>query len=140
MTKNLLEIFLIRLHRHKDALPRKNRYNYKVNGVEIPYEVKRILDILNENVYGRVSIADIAARLGKSQSTVKNLFAVYRSGGIINYYNSLKIDEAKKLIREGKYNFTEISEMLSFDTPQYFSGTFRRMTNMSPQEYKRSIL
>ena len=140
MTKNLLEIFLIRLHRHKDALPRKNRYNYKVNGVEIPYEVKRILDILNENVYGRVSIADIAARLGKSQSTVKNLFAVYRSGGIINYYNSLKIDEAKKLIREGKYNFTEISEMLSFDTPQYFSGTFRRLTNMSPQEYKRSIL
>lgn len=140
MTKNLLEIFLIRLHRHKDALPRRSRYNYKVGGVDIPYDVKEILDVIDKNIYGKISIADIAAAVGKSASTVKNLFSTYRSGGIISYYNGLKIEEAKRLIREGKYNFTEVSELLGFDTPQYFSSTFRRLTNMSPQEYKKSIL
>ena len=140
MTKNLLEIFLIRLHRHKDALPRRSRYNYKVGGVDIPYDVKEILDVIDKNIYGKISIADIAAAVGKSASTVKNLFSIYRSGGIISYYNGLKIEEAKRLIREGKYNFTEVSELLGFDTPQYFSSTFRRLTNMSPQEYKKSIL
>jgi YesN/AraC family two-component response regulator len=50
------------------------------------------------------------------------------------------MEEAKKLIREGKYNFSQISEMLFFDTPQYFSIKFKKHTGMSPMEYKNSIL
>ena len=140
MTKNLLEIFLIKLHRNKDVLPKKSRYNYKVNGIDIPYDVKEILDVLEQNVYGKITVSDVARTVGKSVSTVKNLFALYRPNGIMRYYNSLKIKEAKKLIREGKYNFTQISELLEFDTPQYFSGCFKRFTRMSPLEYKNSII
>jgi len=140
MTKNLLEIFLIKLHRNKDVLPKRNRYNYKVNGVEIPHDVKEILDVLANNLYCRLTITDISQKVGKSVSTVKNLFSLYKPNGIMRYYNYLKIEEAKKLIREGKYNFTQISELLDFDTPQYFSGCFKRFTRMSPLEYKNSII
>ena len=140
MTKNLLEIFLIRLHRSEGALAKKSRYHYKVNGVDIPFPVKEILDLLEKNVYGTLTVAEIARRLGKSESTVKNLFSLYQSGGIINYYNSLKIEEAKRLIREGSYNFGQIAALLQFDTPQYFSMCFKRFQHMSPQEYKKSIL
>lgn len=140
MTKNLLEIFLIRLHRNKDVLPKRSRYNYKVNGVDIPSEVKEIVDLLEENVYGRLSVDEIARAVGKSASTVKNLFSSYEVGGIMRYYNRLKIEEAKKLIREGQYNFSQIATMLQFDTPQYFSICFKKIAHMSPLEYKRSIL
>lgn len=44
------------------------------------------------------------------------------------------------MIREGKYNFTQIAFMLGFDTPQYFSSCFRQFVKMSPLEYKNSIL
>ncbi len=140
MTKNVLEIFLISLSRNTDVLAKRSRYQYKVNGVDIPYPVKEILDLLENNVYGRLNVEDIAKRLGKSVSTVKKLFSLYRAGGIMNYYNRLKIEEAKKLIREGEHNFSQISSMLQFDTPQYFSMTFKRFERMSPAEYKRSIL
>ena len=140
MTKNLLEIFLIRLHRHEGALTKRSRYHYKVDGVDIPYPVKEILDLLEANLYGRLTVSEIAKRLGKSESTVKNLFALYRPGGILRHYNYLKIEEAKRLIREGKCNFGQIAALLQFDTPQYFSMCFKRFTNMSPLEYKKSIL
>ncbi|MBR2011070.1 MAG: helix-turn-helix domain-containing protein [Clostridia bacterium] len=140
MIKNLLEIFLIRLHRKEGALAKKSRYHYKVNGIDIPFPVKEILDLLHKNVYGTLSVAEIAKLLGKSESTVKNLFSLYQSGGIINYYNSLKIEEAKRLIREGNCNFGQIATLLQFDTPQYFSMCFKRFVHMSPQEYKKSIL
>lgn len=91
-------------------------------------------------MYGTLTVAEVARRLGKSESTVKNLFSLYRSGGIINYYNSLKIEEAKRLIREGNCNFGQIAALLQFDTPQYFSMCFKRFVHMSPQEYKKSIL
>ena len=140
MTKNLLEVFLIRLCRHADVVSRKVRMTHVIDGVDIPQNVKEIIDLLQANVYGNLTVADIAAAVGKSESTVKQLFARFHKNGIIRYYNSLKIKEAKRLIREGSCNFTQIAEMLHFDTPQYFSKCFKAFTGRTPSQYKASIL
>lgn len=140
MTKNLLEVFLIRLCRHKDVLTKKMRQSYFVDGMDISYPVKEILDYLRQNVYNKISIRDVVRHTGKSESTVKALFARHYRDGIMHYYNSLKIKEARKLIREGNYNIAQISDLLHFDNPQYFSKCFKRFTNMTPSEYKRSIV
>lgn len=139
MTKNLLEIFLIKLCRHTDVLTKQMRQNYVIDHVDVPYNVKEILDFLNDHIYQSISIKDVATALGKSESTVKQLFSTYQKGGIIKYYNSLKIKEARKLIREGNYNIMQISDMLCFDNPQYFSKCFKAFTNMTPSEYRASI-
>ena len=102
MTKNLLEIFLIKLCRSTDVLSKKLRHNYTIDGVDVPYHVKEILDFLHNNVYGKITVADVAKAVGKGESTVKQLFSIYRKNGIMKYYTSLKIKEAKKLIREGQ--------------------------------------
>ena len=140
MVKNLLEIFLIRLSRRRDALTQRMRRSYVIDGVDVPRSVKELLDLLSENVYGRLTVSDIAARVGRSESAVKQLFSQHFSRGIIHYYNQLKINEAKKLIREGRYNFTEISDMLCFESPQYFSKSFKRFTGKTPSEYRASII
>ncbi len=140
MTKNLLEAFLIMLCRNTDTLPKKLRRSYVINGVDVPYNVKEILDYLADNVYGKITIRDVAAAVGKSESTVKQLFTRYKKDGIIKYYNSLKIKEAKRLIKEGRYNMTQISDMLCFDNPQYFSSCFKAFAKMTPSEYKASII
>lgn len=140
MTGNLLEVFLIKLQRSTDVVAQKMRQSYVIDGVDLPYHVKEILDYLKDNVYGKVTIQDVAQHLGKSPSTVKHLFSLYRKSGIIKYYNELKIKEARKLIREEKYNMAQISELLHFDNPQYFSKCFKSYTNMTPSEYKASIM
>ena len=140
MTKNLLEIFLIRLSRSTAAVSKKQRRSYLIDGADVPDPVKEVLDILQENIYGKLTVRDIAAAVGKSESTVKQLFARYRKSGIMKYYNGLKINEAKRLIREGNCNMAQISDLLHFDNPQYFSKCFKSFTNMTPSEYKTSIL
>ena len=91
MTKNLLEIFLIKLCSNTDVLAKKMRRSYLIDGVDVPYNVKEILDYLHNNIYGKVTIRDVANHVDKSESTVKQLFAQYRENGIMKYYNSLKI-------------------------------------------------
>jgi len=140
MVKNLLELFLIKLSRSTDSLPKDLRRSYVIGGVDVPYQVKEIVDYLHANIYGKITVADVAQALGKGESTVKQLFSLYRDKGIMRYYNSLKIKEARRLIREGKYNMTQISDLLCFDSPQYFSKCFKAFTNMTPSEYKGSIL
>ena len=140
MTRNLLEIFLIRLCRNTDVVTKEMRRSYVIGGMDVPYDVKEILDFLQDNVYGKVTVADVAKAVGKSESTVKQLFSRYRKDGMIRYYNSLKIKEARRLIREGKSNMTQIADLLGFDNPQYFSKCFKAYMKMTPTEYKASIL
>lgn len=140
MTKSLLELLLIKLHRHKDMLTHQHRLNIQLDGMDVPIAVKEILDVLHSHLYDTLTVADVAKAVGKSEATVKKLFSLYRSGGIIRYYGALKIKEAKKLIREDRYNFAQIAELLHYDTPQYFSKCFKSFTNMTPSDYRRSII
>lgn len=140
MTKNLLEAFLIMLCRNTDVLTKKMRRSYVYDGVDVPYNVKSIIDVLESNLYNKITVSDVAKAVGKSESAVKQLFSLYRKGGIMKYYNSLKIKEARRLIREGEYNFSQISDMLCFDNPQYFSKCFKSFVGMTPTEYKNSII
>jgi len=140
MIRNLLEIFLISLYRHRESVTKKSRQSVHIDGVDVNFEIRELLDVLNANIYGKLTIAEIARKVGKSESTVKTLFSRFQPGGIMQYYNNLKIREAKRLIRENRHTFAQIAELLCFDSPQYFSKYFKKLTHMTPKEYKHSIL
>lgn len=140
MTKNLLEIFLIMISRNCATATKVERKSYIVDGIDMPYKVKQIIDYLKDNIYGRVTIGEIAKATHQSESSVKQTFLKYFDGGIIRYYNQLKIEEARRLIRNGGHNFTQISDFLFFESPQYFSKCFKAFTKMTPSEYKKSII
>lgn len=140
MIRNLLEIFLISLYRHRECVTKTSRQSIQIDGVAVNFEVKEILDVLQANIYGRLSVSDIAKAVDKSESTVKSVFRTFYSGGIMRYYSSLKIREAKILIRENRHTMAQIAELLCYDSPQYFSKCFRDATNMSPCQYRRSII
>ena len=52
----------------------------------------------------------------------------------MNYYNSLKIKEAKKLLKANSVSDT--AKALSFNNPYYFSKVFKKYEEISPSEYK----
>jgi len=67
------------------------------------------------------------------------MFKAKTNYGVMAYFRMLKMEEAKKMIREGRYNFTEISELLGYESLHYFSRSFKKYTNMSPSEYAISV-
>lgn len=140
MTKNLLEAFLILLSRSEVAATKAERKNYMIDGIDVPRQIKEILDFMRNKIYGTVSIKEIADYIHQSESYTKKAFAQYYKGGIIHYYNALKIKEARRLIREGGLSMAQISELLCFDNPQYFSRSFTKFTGMTPTQYKKSII
>lgn len=75
-----------------------------------------------------------------SYSKLKQLFKTYFDCGVIEYYNKMRIDYAKQLIRSSTKTVSEISDFLGFNSIHYFSRFFKKMTGMSPTEYSHSIL
>lgn len=139
-TKNLLELFLISLYRNGSSTTKNERKNYVIDGIDVPYQIKKILDFMKDNVCNKLTVKEISTHIHQSESQTKKMFSKYYDGGLIRYFNHLKIIEAKRLIREEQMNMAQISEKLSFDNPQYFTRCFTKYSNMTPSEYKKSII
>ena len=94
---------------------------------------------LNDNVYRNLTLEDLCRKFNLSQSNLCKRWKEYSDTGVIEYFISLKIKEAKHLIRQKKYNFTQIADMLGYSTIHHFSHTFKKIVGMSPSEYKKSL-
>mgnify|MGYP000429479181 CR=1 FL=1 len=57
----------------------------------------------------------------------------------MEYFNGLKIQRAKDMIRDGRKNLTEIAGFLSYSSLPYFSKQFKKATGMAPMEYASSV-
>lgn len=101
--------------------------------------VEQVIKILEEQLYRHITLDEIASRVGFSKSYIKTLFRRNKDTSVMQMYNKMKIDYAKKLISEQKYFITEISEMAGFNSIHYFSRTFKKMTGMTPSSYSQSV-
>ena len=101
--------------------------------------INSIKKYLAENAEGSFRISNICAHLGYSKSYLCKIFRTQTGTTIASYATEIKIKAAKQMIRENRLNFAEISDKLSFDNPQYFSRVFKRVTGMSPTEFKRTL-
>ena len=51
----------------------------------------------------------------------------------------MKIELAKRYLRDENHNITQIAEMLGYSGIHYFSRQFKKVTDMTPTEYLVSI-
>ncbi len=98
-----------------------------------------VCDYLEKNVELPLHFTDIREKFNVSASVLKKAFREHMNCGVMEHFNRLKVDAAKEMIRESELNFTEIADRLSFNTSQYFTTVFRRISGMTPSEYAASV-
>lgn len=139
LIKNYIELLLLSILRNN--IPDNGQLKGTVNLASAHSDAiaDKIKSMLEENVYGEISLERISEELFFSKTYIKSVFKKNTEMSIIQYYINLKIEEAKKLISQDKYTFTEISDMLGFNSVHYFSRIFKNRVELTPTEYKRSI-
>lgn len=133
LVKSYLEELLILLVRAAEGKPTGS---YEGGGRRFA----AILRYLEENVTEKLRFGDVAKHFSISPSILKRDFRRQMGCGVMEYFTKLKIDASKQLIRERDLNFTEIAAELSFGSSQYFTAVFRRVTGMTPSEYRESVM
>lgn len=136
LIKNYLEIMLIDLMRRINETESEN--NIFLSESEIGGKlVEGILSIINQSVYERLSVDKICSQISYSKAYIFKKFKQATGKTIIEHITDLKINEAKKFLRDTDLSVKEISEKLAFDTSNYFSKTFKKKTGLTPLEYKK---
>ena len=134
----LLEQLLICLLRRDETAP-SMRISSSIKLRSDHDLVERIITFMQENTYGNLTFSDVCRFSAQSATNLKTIFKNVTGMGVMSYYRALKISEAKRMLREGDGNITQIADRLGYTSVHYFSRYFKRATGMTPSEYTLSI-
>ena len=98
-----------------------------------------IINYMANNLSEALTIDDLVKYSGTNRMTINRIFKSNLNCPPIRYFLKMKIDMAKKYLRENNYNISQIAEILGYANIHYFSTQFKKLTGMSPIEYSSSI-
>lgn len=99
-----------------------------------------IADYMKQRIYSSLTSSDLCSHFMISKSHLSKLFKENMSASPMKYYAALKINEAKKLLREGRLSVGEIAISLGYPDIHNFSRAFKKSTGFSPTAYVKSIV
>lgn len=134
-----LEMLLINLVRKGTSAISENRLSSSAKERSEDEIIKRITQFMSDNIASNLTLEQLCNFSNLGNTHLKTMFKSKTGASVVEYFKSLKIEQAKILIREEKYNFTEISEKLGYSTIHSFSRHFKIVTDMSPSEYARTV-
>lgn len=104
------------------------------------YVVKRVMDYIWEN-YGdsSLSIKELADHVYLTPTYLSNVFKKSAGVTIGQYLVDVRIEKAKRLMKEPKLKFYQVASMVGYEDANYFAKIFKKKTNMTPSEYKESL-
>ena len=91
---------------------------------------------VQKNYKEKLTLAMISSDIGISQGYLSSVFKKTTGSNLNDYVNHVKIEKAKDLLGMHEYMMYEISDMLGFENPYYFSKVFKRITGMTPSDYE----
>jgi len=101
-------------------------------------KVKIILDYIEKNYANPAfSINEIAAQMFYSNSYVSRIFKESTGMSPIEYTTSLRMMKAMDYLRSGNYNITQVSYLVGYNSPFYFSKEFKKYFGQTPSEFRR---
>lgn len=101
--------------------------------------VNAILAYMAEHISEKLTLASLENITNTGRSFIEKAFHSSLGTGAIEWFIRMKIDYAKKYIRENDYNMSQIADILGYESIHYFSRQFKKVTGMSPTEYSKSI-
>lgn len=136
LIKNHLELLLIDIMRSLTETEYGNSLFISINERSDKF-ASDVIKFLSDNVYGNLSIDDVCKKINYSKAYVFKNFKLVTGKSVMEYYSDIKIKEAKKLLWESTLSVKEISEKLCFDTPNYFTKSFKKIVGVTPTEYRK---
>ena len=101
------------------------------------FKLRRITDWMAEHMPEEFSLARLAEQAGMSEFHFNRLFK--RATGVppSQYQIKLRMDAARRLLRETKRSVITIAIEVGYSNPSHFARLFRKETGLSPTDYRR---
>ena len=130
--QDLLEVLLIRVLRHTDF-----SLTVAPAGRRASKECAAVRRYIDGHFKENISLDMLAELTHINKYYMVHAFSREYGVSPINYLISRRIQESRYLLSDTDHSLSQISHMLGFSSPSYFSQSFRKLEGMSPMEYRK---
>ncbi len=99
--------------------------------------VRKCEDWLREHFRRADAIKKVVEFAKVPERTLKRRFKAATGATLIDYLQNLRVEEAKRLLEEGRMPVDEISVESGYEDQSFFRRLFKRRTGLNPREYRR---
>lgn len=114
-------------------------YEGGVGNETLSKTVSDILRYIHSNYARPMTLDAIADSVEMSPNYVCGLFKKEMGTNLMNYIMKFRIEKAANLMLTTHLRSYEIAGMVGFSDESYFSRSFKKMTGVSPNEYRRNV-
>lgn len=104
------------------------------------YLVKEALNYIGENFSRDISADEMSDYLHISKVYFSQLFSREVGCPFTKYLTGIRMEHAKKLLRETNERVYEIAEAAGYEDVKYFLKVFKKITGVSPQVYRERAI
>jgi len=141
MLRLYLESLLIQLLREKSEEPALRPVPAAITEEGRALELtEQLTALLRQRLDGTWTFAELCRRLGVGETTLKRCAKRHLGTGVMEYYQRIRVEEARRMLREGRYNVSQIAEALGYSSLQAFSRQFRHIMGVTPTQYTRMVI
>ena len=98
--------------------------------------LKKAVDIVEKNLAEpNLSVDFFAREMGMSRSNLHLKLKAITGESATDFIKKIRFGKATKLLDENRYSIAEISYMVGFNSPSYFSTSFKKYFGYMPTEY-----
>ena len=91
---------------------------------------------IQENYQSNISLNDIARTVYLSPSYLSSMITSETGKSFTDILNEVRIQKAVELLRDPGLRITDIAYAVGFKEPQYFSIVFKKLTQLTPRDYR----
>lgn len=128
--KNLLGILLVYIFRHTE-------YSVIVAPPRSSKECSKVKRYLDENYTENITLEFLAELTHLNKYYLVHAFNNAYNISPINYLIQRRIRESKYLLANTNHPLAQISNLVGFSSPSYFSQSFNKLEKMSPGEFRK---
>lgn len=91
---------------------------------------------IRRNSEKKFSLSEIAGSLYINRNYLARLFRKETGHTLLWYHNAVRCEKAGELLRQREMSISEIGEAVGYLSSAHFSHVFRKMTGLSPSEFR----
>nr|WP_307991340.1 response regulator [uncultured Niameybacter sp.] len=103
------------------------------------YLVKQAIDYINEYYNQKLDLQTVADELYVSTWHLCKVIKKQTGTNFVDLLNNARIENAKKLLLESNMKIYEIAETVGYTDTAYFSKIFKKITQVTPNEYRNKM-
>lgn len=93
---------------------------------------------IKENLAEKLTLEDAAEHVSLSKSYFCRILKDELGYTFTEYVNHLRVERAKLYLRDSTMSIADIAYAVGFDDQSYFTRIFKKLTNVSPGQYRKS--